>query len=253
MFQRTLIPEPLREFLPYLSSNAFRVVPWSQLIKKSIALVVGKRESLSIDSYSRIVFCEGFPEGSIPLSSASVSSGTRKWIGQEILKLYFENVRSPAAIAIDFRISAFCWDPKSACLYWNPVRLALKWDADFSKHVFALYDAYYSGDHSELRGTLTALGFIGPLESDASFAELMALLENHFGPGDQKETRFSSRKLTQTLHALFLELERRGSRLQPDFAFLGIMLATMTGTLETLGIELDARAAFNETRFPKTV
>ena len=253
MLQHALIPESLREFLPYLSPNAFKVVPWAHLIKKSISLVAKGRTTFTLDSDSGVSICESFPEASLALHSPSLTSEVRKRIGRSILEFYFRNLRSTAAVSIDFRASSFRWSPTEDRLYWNPIRLALKWDADFSEHATALYEAYYSGDHSKLRGTLAALGFIGTQESDASLAQLMELLEAHFGPGDQHEVTFSSRKLAQTFHALFQELERRGSRLQPDFAFLGIMLATLTSTLETLGCALDARAAFSETRFQRTV
>jgi hypothetical protein len=253
MFQRALIPEQLREFLPYLSPNAFRVVPWSQLIKKSIGLVAAGRTAFDLDASTGISLCEKFPEGSVPLHSPFLTTEVRKNIGRSLLELYFRNVRASSTVSIDFRSAAFRWDSTGARLYWNPIRMALKWDTEFPKHAYALYEAYYSGNHSELRGTLVALGFIGPEESEGSLAQLIRLLDEHFGPGDQREVVFSSRKLAQTLHALFQELERRGSRLQPDFAFLGIMLATMTGTLEMLGCGLDARAAFSETRFPRTI
>jgi hypothetical protein len=252
MVLQSFIPEPLREFLPYLSPQAFKVVPWLELAKKSLTLATQSRETFELSPIIGVELCGQFSEQSVALDSVALSDQTRREIGQRILKLYFMNILSAKSVWIDFRAQSFRWDELKNQLLWRPTRLSLHWDLGFSRHANALYEAYYTGDHSHLRETLTALGFVSAEESESSLSNFLLVLEKHFGPGDQSEVAFSSRKLAGTLHALFLELQQRGARLKPDFAFLGIMLATMTLTLESLRASLDVRAAFNETRSQKT-
>ena len=73
----------------------------------------------------------------------------------------------------------------------------------------------------------------------ATEEQVVELLLHRFSGGREGAVKFSTAQFRQSFDSLFGLVLQSGNRLSPDFAFVGLLLASLFISLETLDVELD--------------
>lgn len=151
--------------------------------------------------------------------------------GDDLLTLYFHQVLGDGPVLLDLRRAAFTRS-KEAWL-WKPAPAIAVWGDDFRQGCRALYEGFYLDNPARFSAGACALG-LGEAEHE---------LRAQFG--DTRAVAFSLRTFQQRFHQVFQRCKETRSKLHPGFLTLGLGLATLYEHLESVGMPLDARAAFD--------
>ncbi len=157
--------------------------------------------------------------------------------GQHVLQLYFAQLGHLDRAALDLRPSRFSAvraDDDEATLIWEPRQLSVAWDGAFLDGVRGLYTGFYRDDPALFARSADALGL--SVAAD--------LFRKQFGEGDQTAVRFELDRFKQSFHEIFVRCKTRGVTLQPNFVALGIYLGGLYEHLDSLGVPLNVRRAF---------
>jgi hypothetical protein len=252
-----LTPEPFRDFLPYTSLSALKVIHTRQVIEQAIRVVQHsasqasrtRRASALADSVAAAglgVQVAHAPVG--PLSASRLTPESRAAIGARVLSLYFHQLYGQTTWFLDLRPRHFAWNDETQTLSFFPSNLWYQPDPDFRRRVQSLYTGFYRRDRAALRAGLELYGWESRAE-DGFWGRLESLLREHFGPGDSRQTRFHVAHFRATFDAIFQEAARSRAKLHPGLTFLGVELVGLYLTLESLQVPLDPRSAF-ETSAP---
>jgi hypothetical protein len=247
-----LIPEPFRDFLPYTSLSALRVIHTGQVLERALGIVQHHgSESLrarEADALSASLRKAGLPlcverTAVGPLDVDGLSAATRAAIGAQVLDLYFHQLHSEGPWFLDLRPRHFAWSDERRSLMFYPSSLWYRPDPDFRRRVRALYAGFYRRDRAALSTGIELYSWGSrPL---AGFADrIEQLLHEHFAPGDARETRFSIAHFRDTFEHVFRETAQSRAKLHPELTFLGVGLVGLYLTLERLQVPLNPRAAF---------
>ncbi|MDF3070743.1 MAG: hypothetical protein K0R38_6344 [Polyangiaceae bacterium] len=245
-----LTPEPFRDFLPYTSLSALKVIHTRKVIEKAVSIIKHAeadrlREANVLSASVRAV---GLPieiasAPVAPLDVSGLSPEARTTIGSRILGLYFHQLQSSSAWFLDLRPRNLAWNDARGSLTFFPSGLWFEPENDFKRRVQALYAGFYRQDRAALATGVELYGWeSSPRAGFAHRIEL--LLREHFGAGNAQAIRFSIAHFRATFDHIFQEAAHSGAKLHPDLTFLGVGLVGLYLTLEQLGVPLDARAAF---------
>jgi len=249
-----LAPEPFRDFLPYTSASALKVIHVAQVLRRSldVAQHVGDQsarasaatrleESLRAAGFDSELRVLGEPGPG--LVTAGLSEGDRIIIGERVLALYFHLLHWHGPLFLDLRPRHFLWVAERRQLWFYPSGLWCNPDADFTERLRALYSGFYREDRSALaRGIELYRWDCSP--SDGFDERIERLLRSHFGAAGALPTRFSIAHFRSTFDAIFKEVAASHAKLHPDLTFLGVELVSLYLTLESLDVPLDAQRAF---------
>jgi hypothetical protein len=250
-----LAPEPFRDFLPYTSASALKVIHVTQVLRKAID--VARHVSSSVDrdrhaaalrvSLNAAGLGDQLSVSTEPakrLNPAELSELERRLVGERVLALYFHLLRWNGPWFLDLRPRHFGWDAEKALLTFYPSSLWYQPEPDFVSRVRSLYAGFYRADASELAAGIDLYRWnCKPL---AGFEQrIEALLRDHFGPGDASEISFSIAHFRATFDAIFKEVADSRAKLHPDLTFLGVELVGLYLTLEALAVPLSPRRAFD--------
>jgi hypothetical protein len=256
---QAFIPPFIREFLPYISPRALKVIPvkgvGGQAFTVTKRLMTGEGtaqlkkqlephlpEKLRFATHTEV---KGM-QRECPLER--LSADEKREAAQKILDLYFMQIHRGEELFLDLRARHFSWKPEGRDLLWSPSALWIQWDPEFHKSLLDLYAGFYEADDSKLDHALNQLKLLSS-DSPAEERERMkGLLKEHFGGGEQREVDFKIDRLKHSFHEIFGELETMGRRLPADFAFLGIYITSLYLALEELGQTLNPRQAYFATR-----
>ncbi len=253
-----LAPEPFRDFLPYASPSALKVIHATQVVRKSLEVAQHvSRPAERAREASRLqtsLVAAGLADellvASQPLPrlvSAELPEEERRLIGERVLALYFHLLHHDGALFLDLRPRHFSWDPSTRRLSFYPTSLWYRPEPEFLQRLRSLYVGFYDDDAAELaRGVELYQWQCQPAPGFAQRIE--RLLRAHFGPGNQREMRFEIAHFRTTFDAIFQEAAHSKARLHPELTFLGVELIGLYLMLESLNVPLDPRAAFNEAR-----
>jgi len=230
-----------RPFLALLSPSLLRVVPPGPLLAELRRLgslsrspaalaraVAGRRASIAAAGLPIRI---GAPAGAV--ARAAPADPTAR--GQRVLELYFHQLFADAdgSTLLDLRYARFA--DEGAALAWSPSGLLADLGDVFLRAVRALYRGFYRGDDALFREGLAALGL----------TEAEAAIRSQFGEGQQRAVAFSLRDFQQKSLEVLLRCQATGSRIDPGFLPLGLLLATLYEHLEALGVPFDVRAAYH--------
>jgi len=170
-----------------------------------------------------------------PVSStaANLTLSKRRWLGQLALELYFAQLfRSESAI-VDLRPSRLGVDSEGDAV-WCPRPLYLRWDPTFLQALRDVYAGFFLGNSERFEHGLRGLGL------GSSRTPLL----RHLGDGNQRAVRFRAENLRSTLRELSALRSAEDALLHPNFAALGIYVASLHALLEPLDLRFDVRSAF---------
>ena len=249
-----LAPEPFRDFLPYVSASALKVVHVSQVLRKTVAVAQHFSSSAERDRHALRLQESLQASGLGDQLAVTTAPGTRfdpavlgeqdrRLVGERVLALYFHMLRSDGPWFLDLRPRNFGWDAAAQRVVFYPTSLWYQPDPEFVRRVRSLYAGFYRNDPAELAAGIglyrwecvPASGFAQRIES---------LLRDHFGPGDASEMRFAVAHFRQTFDAIFEEVAQSRAKLHPDLTFLGVELVGLYLTLEAVAVPLCPRRAF---------
>lgn len=241
--------------LNYISPVALEVIEWKALLKESRPLLSRLAQRKGVDDLQnylkpmllpRVLFHEESNFESFQNYFEDIRADEKKWIGDQMLWLYFRQLKSTQGIFLDLRLNHFSLDDTGESLTWQPSGLWYHFTDDFRMGAIELYEGFYLQDAKKFGHALTALGLVSKNFTDGDKQHLEKLLYNHFGQGLNEEIEFSMEAFSQSFHELFLFLLEKRVRLTPDFLFLGIYLVTLYLSLSHLQQKHSPLRAFHE-------
>ncbi len=252
-----LAPEPFRDFLPYASPAALKVIRPAQVLRRALEVAqhISRPAERSAEaarlqsSLERAGLGQALQVAAEPgprLVAANLSLAERQLVGQHVLALYFHQLYWDGPLFLDLRPRNFSWSAERQQLSFYPSSLWCRPDGDFMRRLRSLYVGFYDADPAQLAEGLELYRW----ECDPSpgfTARMQHLLQNHFGPpGDQ--IGFAMPHFRATFDAIFKEAAQSRACLHPDLTFLGVELVGLYLTLESLGVPLNPRAGFDGAR-----
>lgn len=245
------LPRGFGSLLDYISPSAFEVIDWSAALKKSFAISKELIFETSVKKY-----CEEFktflPDG-IEFEHLKTSLlqneniGNEKvavCLGQKLLEIYFSQIYNSKVVFLDLRADRFNKKSKHVVL-WRPNGLWYEFSEDFLDGIRCLYEGFYTPNEFKLHAALHKLGLYSNEMTQDAKAELLILLENHFGQGKNSPMKFGVTNFMASFDCLFLFLKKQKLRLHEDFLFLGIYILTLYMHLESLNNTFNVYDAYS--------
>ena len=248
-----LAPEPFRDFLPYASASALKVIHAKQVLGKALAVAQhvndakarAQQSHLLAESLAAAGLAGHVGIASEPgagLRAIHLTESERRALGGRVLALYFHLMNWGGPLFLDLRPRHLSWDSEQQKLSFYPSSLWYAPGADFMQRVRALYAGFYRKDAVAMAHGVDLYRWAST--PTPGFAERMErLLRAHFG--STGETRFSIAHFRATFDAVFDEVAASHAKLHPELTFLGVELVGLYLTLESLNVPLDAKAAFD--------
>lgn len=249
-----LTPEPFREFLPYTSLAALKVIHVADVLGKAAQVArhyAGENERVrEAERLRRSLRAAGFgDELSVadrpPAKPLAAEWGevSQRLIGERLLGLYFHLLSWDGPLFLDLRPRQLAWDQENQRLCFFPSSLWYRPDEEFMSRIRALYAGFYRGDGAALARGVELYSWRS--QPRAGFPQrLDRLLRDHFGAGGTDDMRFSIAHFRETFERIFAEAAASGAKLHPDLPFLGVELVGLYLTLESLAVSLNPRRAF---------
>jgi len=250
-----LAPEPFRDFLPYTSPSALKVIHAKQVLGRALSVAQhvsdetarsreAARLQASLHRAGLAELLEISPEPVTALSSTGLSEEDRRSIGDRVLALYFHLLHWDGPLFLDLRPRHFSWASGRQTLRFYPSSLWCRPEPDFMQRLRALYVGFYRDDAASLASGIELYRWdSSPTEGYAFRVE--RLLRSHFGAADGSSMLFLVSHFRSTFDAIFKEVSGSRAKLHPDLTFLGVELAGLYLTLESLNVTLDVRRAFD--------
>jgi len=247
-----LTPEPFRDFLPYASPAALKVVRPTQVLSRALEVAQNAsrpaerklqaarlQASLAAAGLEAEVVVDDPGPG---WASHQLSSSERVAMGQRVLALYFHQLFWDGPLFLDLRPRSFGWCAERRQLRFFPTSLWCRPDHEFMRRLRSLYAGFYEGDSARLAQGLELYQW-DCRPSPGFAARMRHLLQSHFGP-PTGHVQFPISHFRSTFDAIFKEAARSRARLHPDLTFLGVELVGLYLTLESLAVPLEPRAAY---------
>lgn len=235
MLEKWLKGSEWSELLDLVSPRFFEVLPAREL-QREIRTLAAHYVSRSTQAAFRVRLGALLERSGVPVRLGSEEASLGDLVamdrGQAVLRLYFLQLMASPEALLDLRYHRF--QDTGRGLLWEPRPLYVRWDPAFLDPLRRLYSAFYEDRDEAFRAAL------GELE----LAPAEAALRQSFGGSRQNAVRFSVAEFRQAFHDAFLECQRSGCVLHPNFASLGVYLACLFQHLETVGAAHDVRAAF---------
>ena len=231
------------QFVDYASPALFEVMPMRALVaqgkefmangSKAERLDAARSEVQSTLAERHIAVELGAEAQGRSLSDGDLTDAEKRAAGDRILELYFAQVFGGDVAILDLRTEAFGLT-ESGVLAWQPRAFFVRCDPGFLDGLRNLYSGFYLDDDA-----LFARGL-----SELRLEDSGDALRNHLGSGDQRSVRFETSAFHASFHDTFVSCRESGVALHRNFLALGVYLVCLYDVLETLGLELDVRRAF---------
>jgi len=253
-----LAPEPFRDFLPYASPSALKVIHAREVLKRALEVAqhFSQPSERAREATRLLASLEAAGLGSVlaiasnpepRLDMAALGERERRLIGERVLALYFHLLHWDGPLFLDLRPRHFAWDQAAERLSFYPSGLWCRPDPEFMTRLRSLYVGFYDEDAAALGRGLSLYAW--DCQPSAGFSQrILVLLRRHFGPGESSEMRFAISNFRATFDAIFKEAAQSGARLHPELTFLGVELVGLYLTLEALNVQLNPRVAFDGAR-----
>jgi predicted unusual protein kinase regulating ubiquinone biosynthesis (AarF/ABC1/UbiB family) len=238
------LPEELRQLARFVPARGWDAVEWRPMLaslrKLSWRLVTGAGVQQQLDvtrGWVDRVALGTPPPDALALEKLEHPARKRS-AGDRILHLYFRQWLVEDGLFLDLRPGRFAWADRE--LFFLPNGLWIQLRPAFRTGMLELYRAFYADDETTLRRALMTMGMLKPGMDPAAEAELIALLNQHFGL-ESGAQRFSIDEFKASFDRLFDFFLAHDYRLHSDFVFVGFYLITLYLSLEALGQKHDVR------------
>lgn len=175
---------------------------------------------------------------------SELSPQAKTFWGEQIFELFFRGLLLTQRTNLDFRSGRFSFSkdilrPHGA---WELSRFYLQYNPEFSKSMTLFFQGYYEQRPKVFRQSLINLGFIGQ-EQDS--AEIEKILQGYFGEPTDSPTEFKLASFKKSFLSLFNYLGKHNKKIPANFVWMGLCLAGIYETLESLNSSYSARAAYH--------
>ena len=235
MFDHVLLPKLLKEILTNIPSIAFKIVDWKTFLRQAAPLM----RRMSQKNPDPLIL-----ENLHHLQLSTFGLKTTK--GENVLRIFFGQLLDPAGVFLDLRPKHFVQIQEN--WHFRPNNLWVQLNDTFHLSLINLYCGFYWNNHALFDQALVDLGLTKNL-SDNEKNELNGLFRKHFGMGDQEEIEFRLHKFQESFYELFKFFLDKQVKLETDFLYLGVYLATLYLHLEELGGKYNVKKIFLE-KFP---
>lgn len=251
-----MTPEPFREFLPYVSPSALRIMHTDAVLSRALSIAAGKFRSSELRARSeslRAILNSGSLDSRIRIVEAiepvfslgdpkKRESEIRREIGERVLELYFRMTCAGGPLFLDLRPTNFGW--RDGFLEFAPPAISLLPDEDFTKCVADLYAGFYLHDETRFRRGMELYAWKCK-PRDGYLERLHGMLREHFGAAERGTMQFEIANFRATFHQIFVAATEERAKFHPDLAFLGAALVGVYLTLGALDIDVSPYAAYS--------
>src|SRR6478752_4578077 len=147
-----LTPEPFRDFLPYTSLSALKVIHTGRVLTRALEIVqhygsdaarTRAAQTLATSLSTAGLAIEIARSPVAPLNVTALSPEARAEIGASVLGLYFHQLHGRGPWFLDLRPRHFAWNDAQRSLSFFPSGLWYEPDPAFRLRVQALYEGFY--------------------------------------------------------------------------------------------------------------
>lgn len=236
-----------KELLKLLPQKAFKLLSVTETFKVGTAISKSFFDAKAYDqSIKKRHINDKFPDillQKADLKLTSKSSFT-KVDGEKILRVYFSQFfENDVPVHVDLRDSSFFIDEGFT---WIPSKAHYFFSTNFLEGVRLLYAGFYFENDEDFDSGLRKLGIINSSMNEVQVAEVKKLFTQHFGSGKNAPVKFSLKELQESFNVIFSYFLKNDIALNPEFAVLGVCLATLYLSLQSIPVPLDVSAAFKD-------
>jgi hypothetical protein len=220
MVKLAFYPKFIREIISHIPTIAFKTIHWKEFLSTSTGIVknylssqvnTGLHNELDSLLDDKIHLVDKFPVG-----------GKSEGLGQEVLRLYFLQLKNPEGLYLDLRSSHFT--KVEGEVYFKPNSFYFKFKDNFRTQLVNLYKGFYYEDEHQFENSLKELGMTSGL-SHEKIEELKTLFKSHFG--DTKHVKFNLDEFNESFLKIFEFFMDNKITLETDFIYLGAYLVTL--------------------------
>jgi hypothetical protein len=236
------VPPFFKEIFEHLPNALSDLISWREMLSEvtslSNRLITGKGETLARAELQKVIPAD------IVITSNLTGAGLTTNQGEKILQLYFLQIMKAQKLFLDFRPKHFSF--ASGILQWNPNGLWAQFDLQFQNGIRLVYQGYYKNDDQLFSHGLIECNLIKLDWSDDKKNEVIAVFKNHFSNGRGEKISFTMEGFKYSFSEIFKTLVKNKIKLDKNFLYLGIMLATLCISLNKIGGEYDVSKIFND-------
>lgn len=234
-------PSILKEILTHIPTIAFKTVRWGEFLKRSKPILAQMTNPQQFQSQYLHLQQSLSPLLPPNMSFSQELSGEKSIKGEDLLFLYFSQLKSTDGVFLDLRPHHFsCYQDKTL---WRPNFIWVKFEEPFRQSLIELYRGFYQEDDQLFSQSLIKIG-LGKNLSTNEFNELKTLFLNHFGEGDQTKVNFNLRIFQKSFTDLFQFFLKHKIVLESDFLYLGVYLVSLYLHLEKNQQSYDVRGQY---------
>ena len=250
------VPEPFRDFLPYVSPKALQVIHFSEVFAHASKISesalnpskksVQRKKFISIfEAESNLEFFEIVSEKPKKVEIETLTIEEKTYFGESLLNLYFFLVLKSPLLSLDLRLDRFGFHPRTRKIQFHPSSLFFEPSEYFQGSVGTLYKGFYDQDQESWEQGLglyrwkcaPTIGYDSRIEH---------VLKHHFGIQDASSFQFSMEHFKNSFALIFEEAKQSKAKLHSELPFLGMALATLYSTLDPLKVPLNVRKSYRK-------
>ncbi len=239
MVKLPFLPKMLLEILGNIPTIAFTTVNFSELLSKSKFVLHHMKEGSTEPEWLYQL------EQILPSNMNLVTKleGTEGAVtGQDLLKLYFAQLKTPGPLFLDMRPHHF--SHQNGITGWKPSPLVYRFEPDFKSALIRLYQGFYSEDKVLFEQSLGDLGLTQGLNGEAK-QTLISLFKDNFG-SDIKAQQFRLNHFQESFAKIFEFFMENKVKLKTDFLYLGLYLTTLFMHMDQFKEPIQVQKIFKE-------
>lgn len=244
MFNLKFYPAFIRDIVTNIPTICFETVHWNEFLSSSKTIV--KNYLIGKPNKEILTFLKQNLPASILLDKNLKGNYTDRVTGENLLRIYFLQLKNPAGLFLDLRSVHFHQFPDGITA-WKTNSLYHQFSNDFRLTLIKLYKSFYYNDENGFLESLDKLGMTQGLDQAATL-ELKDLFMKHFGTPGQVVFKLS--EFQESFLKIFEFFLGHKIKLQTDFIYLGFYLVTLYMHLENYSYSFNVEKIFKEI-FPK--
>lgn len=248
MILMRILPGVLKELSRHVPTVLFQTLDWGELAHELPKL---SRRILQKEGYQDLLnnYQNKLSALNIKLTQDRIHSSSfkgNKWVGEEILKLYFLQLYQEQGFFLDLRTLHF--EIKDNEILWHPTSFWTQLNEQFRSGLIQVYEGFYLEDDELYYQGLTAIGLIQNGWPEEDRKELGDLFKSHFGSALHQEQKFNLDHFQESIVKMSEFMLNKKVKIPKDFLYVGVYLVGMYSALEEVDEALPVRDIFLEIR-----
>lgn len=220
MVKLAFYPKFIREIISHIPTIAFKTIHWKEFLSTSTGIVKNYLSSqVNTTLHNEL---NSLLEEKVQLVDQLPSTQSFEGVGEEVLRLYFLQLKNPHGLYLDLRKTHFGKSEEKIC--FKPNSFYFQFKDHFRVQLINLYKGFYYEDDHKFENSLKELGMTSGLSRE-KIEELKTLFKSHFG--DTKHVKFNLDEFNQSFLKIFEFFMESKITLETDFIYLGAYLVTL--------------------------